>query len=104
MTGLFLVHQQPWTRLGSIQVLYFRRDITAKHSCVTQCFLKSVKKPKKQNMQYMRERERMREIETRENERDREKRRERGIFFCYFLQIHFYTYNICILIRCEQIF
>lgn len=89
MTCLFLVHQQPWTRLGSIQVLYFRRDITAKHSCVTQCFLNSVKKPKKQKMQYMKERERMREIETRENERDREKRRERGIFFAIFYKFIF---------------
>lgn len=92
MTGLFLVHQQHWTRLGSIQVLYFRRDITAKHSCVTQCFLNSVKKPKKQNMQYMRERERMREIETRENERGREKRREikRYFFLLFFTNLFLY--------------
>lgn len=82
MTGLFLVHQQHWTRLGSIQVLYFRRDITAKHSCVTQCFLNSVKKPKKQNMQYMRERERMREIE-RERMREIERNGGKELFFFF---------------------
>lgn len=41
MTGLFYVHQQPWTRSRGFRRFDVEKDITAKHAYLKQCFLQT---------------------------------------------------------------